>query len=178
MLIALIAAMGLALMGCPTAPADDDDDDVADDDVADDDTEGDDDTSEPVEDCWDVYLTGQGEDTYVNTEGDDHVRYAMTMGEDVVHFIATVRWDAEERTEWEFGIDVGQGTCPDNGIRWGGETGTSGEVTVSVYADDIGEEFFPDGANVFAHVRVENEHELEIGESMDFDVDVQYCQYE
>jgi hypothetical protein len=176
MLIALIAALGLALVGCPTAPADDDDDDDAsDDDVADDDT-GDDDTV-PEEDCWDVYLSMDGVATYENTDGDDHVRYSVSMTEDVVHVIAKVTWDEEERTEWEFGIDVGEGTCPDNGIRWAGSTGTGGEVVVDVYADDIGEEVFPLGVNMFAHVRVENEADFEIGATMEFDVDVQFCQY-
>ena len=175
-LVILVAALGLALSGCEV-PADDDDDD--DDDTAADDDSADDD-DDVAEDCWSISLYSGGEGTYTISTGDDHQKYAFTMQEGITHLIATLTWEDETRDEWIFGLDVGEGTCPDNGTLWAANEGGGGEVVTHAYPDDVpgSPQVFPANANIFAHIGVQNPGALEVGDSCDFQIAVELCQPE
>jgi len=179
-LAVLTLALGLVLTGCPTGD-DDDDDDVADDDVADDDSAlddddvADDDTAASTEDCWDVELANDGEGTYMHSFGESHERYSYYSEAGVAHILAYVFWDEEERGEWEFSLDVGQGTCPDNGIEWATNSGDTGEVVTEIWASDLGQETFTPGQALFVHLALVNTDDHEFGEIMAYNIDVQFC---
>ncbi len=179
-MVVLAALLGLALCGCEL-PADDDDDDNDDaaDDDDDDDATGDDDT-DVSEDCWSINLYGGGEGTYTITGGDDHEKYNFTMQENVTHIIATLTWDDETRGAWLFGLDVGEGTCPDYGTLWNTNEAGGGEVVTHVYPEDLpgGGQVFPEGANTFIHLGVANPADHEVGDTCDFQLAVQLCQPE
>ncbi len=179
-LVLLAAILGLALLGCEV-PADDDDDDdndASDDDDATDDD--DDDDTEVPEDCWSVNLSGGGEGTYTVTGGDDHDKFNVTMQDDISHIIATMTWDDEARGAWIFGVDVGEGTCPDHGTVWASAEGGGGEVVTHVYPEDVSGEplVFPSGANTFIHLGMLNPAEHEVGDSVDYAVTLELCQPE
>ncbi len=179
-LVLLAAIFGLALLGCEM-PADDDDDDNDDATGDDDDATGDDDDDDDVaEDCWGINLYGGGEGTYTISGGDDHEKYNFTMQENITHIVATVTWDEETRGEWIFGLDVGEGTCPDFGTLWSANEGGGGEVITDVYPEDVpgGPLVFPNGANTFIHLGVQNPAEHEVGDSIDFQIAVELCQPE
>ena len=181
-LAVLTLALGLVLMGCP---ADDDDDDVADDDVADDDVAdddsatdddvADDDTAASTEDCWDVALDADGEGTYTHSFGESHERYSYYSEDGVAHIVATLYWDEDSRGDWEFSLDVGQGTCPDNGTEWADNSGDTGEVVTDVWATDLGQDTFTPGQALFVHMGLANESDHEFGDSMDYNIDVKFC---
>jgi len=183
-LIAMIAGLGLLVLGCEAGSDDDDDDaaddDAADDDVADDDDAADDDSAEdddtsmPPEDCYDVVLPEDGVGTYTVSGGDSHQKYNFSMEPGVTHIKATVTWEAG-RTEWDMELAVGTGVCPDNGTEWAVNNDTAGEVVTHVYAEDLGFKAFTNGASIFAHVGALNEGDHEMGDAVDFDVDVEYC---
>ena len=169
-LLCLIAALGFATAGCTTAT--DDDDDSADDDDA-----GDDD-SMPAEDCWTQVLSPSGDDgTYTfDPTVDHHMKHNFTMQEDIVHMIATMTW-TEDRGDWQFGVDVGEGTCPHSGTTWLGDFGNEGEIVVDVRASDLAgsPDTFPVGANVFNHIQLINETDHTTGDSVGYDLVVEVC---
>jgi hypothetical protein len=179
-LLGLIAALGFALGGCPADTddddsADDDDDDAADDDAADDDA-GDDDSQ--AEDCWTQVLSPAGEGctyTYSSTL-DDHLKHNFTMPDDIVHVIATLTWQ-NARADWQFAVDVGEGTCPDSGTTWLGNYGHEGEVIVDLRPSDLpgAPEVFPAGANTFTHIGLINEVDHVDGDECGYDVTVEVC---
>ena len=182
-LIAMIAGLGLLALGCEGGSDDDDaaddddagDDDVADDDdAADDDSAGDDDDTMPPEDCYEVALPDDGVGTYTISAGDSHERFSFSMDAGVSHMKATVTWDAG-RTEWDMELATGTGVCPDNGTEWAAEHATDGVVVTHVYSEDLGFSSFTNGASIFAHVGALNEGDHEMGDSVAFDVDVEYC---
>lgn len=178
-LVLLSTILGLALLGCEM-PADDDDDDNDDATGDDDDDDSATDDDDVAEDCWEINLYGGGEGTYTVSGGDDHEKYSFTMQENITHAIATLTWDDETRGEWIFGLDVGEGTCPDYGTLWATAESGGGEVVTHVYAGDLpGEpQVFPNGANTFVHLGVQNPAEHEVGDSVDFQVSIELCQPE
>jgi len=182
-LLGLIAALGFVFTGCPADTDDDDsadDDDAADDDAADDDAADDDagDDDSEAEDCWTMMLTPSGEGctyNYSSTE-DSHLKHNFTMPEDIVHVITTLTWE-NPRADWQFALDVGEGTCPHSGTTWLGNYGSEGEVVVDLHPEDLPDapEVFPAGANIFNHIALINEVDHVTGDQCDYDLIVEVC---
>ena len=166
----LAAALLWAMTGCETDTSDDDDaadDDAADDDAADDDTE-------PTEECNTINLSPLGDNGTYYT-GEEHTRHSFDFEENVHHLIATLTWDVAVGAT--FGLDVGEGTCPDNGTNWETVEGDTGEVVMNLYAaenDFVDDEFFPETAG-FVHVNLLNDAEYEPGVAIDYSVVMEFC---
>ena len=179
-----VLALGLVLTGCPAGDDDDDDvsdDDVSDDDVSDDDSAtddddvSDDDTAASNEDCWDVPLDGDGVGTYTHSVGESHERYGYYSEAGVAHIVAYLFWDEESRGDWEFSLEVGQGSCPDNGTEWATSSNDAGEVVTEVWATDLGQDTFTPGQVLFVHMGLVNTADHSLGDSVDYDIDVKFC---
>ncbi len=170
-LTALVAAF--SLLGCDTAG--DDDDDAVDDDAVDDDSStGDDDDAEATEDCVTADLSPAGEATFEYSAGESDMRHSFTLPAGIDHVVATMTWTSDD--DWEFALDVGEGTCPDNGTSWVSETAGGGEVVAEAWATDaVGADTFAMGLSGFGHIALANAADHDEGDAVDYVLDIQLC---
>jgi hypothetical protein len=115
-----------------------------------------------IKDRFEVPADWDGDEEYID------LKYHWSMPEGMTRVVAILQWP-DASAGWNLKFDVGRGFCPDHGTKFGGLTGSSGEIVLVAPQTP---KALPEG-QWFVHVGAVNADAM-MGQSTSFSIRLAY----